>query len=68
MKRRRTTRPPTPAEREVLDLVLGELRRAQRKREQIELLIEAWLVGVGFTVHVHRGHPVDIYDCDGRSR
>src|SRR6185503_8461693 len=42
MKRRRVTR-PTAAEREVLDLVLGEMRLARRKHEQLELLIDAWL-------------------------
>jgi len=66
MKRRRVTR-PTAAEREVLDLVLGEMRLARRKHEQLELLIDAWLTSDGFDVNVHRGHPVDTYRCDGAS-
>ena len=64
----RTKKPPTRAEREVLDLVLGEMRLARRKREQLELLIDAWLTSDGFDVHVHRGHPVQTYRCDGRAR
>lgn len=40
-------RPPTKWEREVLDILLVELRRAVRLKGQLEILIDPWLAGRG---------------------
>lgn len=48
MSRRR--RPPSAVEREVLDVVLVELRRAMRLRTQLTILLDPFTLGDGIYV------------------
>jgi hypothetical protein len=40
-------RPPTDFEREVLDVLLRELRRAMRRKEQLSILVDPFTLGGG---------------------
>ncbi len=47
----RKQKPPTPFERDVLDVLLRELRRAMRMKGQLSIIIDPYIDGGGAFVH-----------------
>jgi hypothetical protein len=58
-------RPPNKFEREVLDVVLVELRRAMRMGEQLSILIDPFLVSGGAYIWAAPSDTGNQYEIDG---
>lgn len=63
----RKQRPPNEFEREVLDVVLVELRRAMRLKGQLEILIDPWLAGRGTYVFASAHSSGNAYEIASRT-
>jgi hypothetical protein len=56
---------PTEAERELLDLVLREVRHAVATREQVCVHVDPWTSGGGLNVFVNYNAPGLSYEIAG---
>lgn len=54
-------KPPTRLEREFLEAMLREYRRAMRRRSQLSILLDPWVAGLGLYIHASVAGPADTH-------
>ncbi len=66
--RRKRQKPPTAFEREVLDIVLRELRRAMRMRGQLDIIVDPFVDGSGTHIFASPNTEGRSYTLEKRGR